>query len=113
MSGYAHVRNGRVEDGRGSLGPFGHRPVSHPTACQLPDQSTIVRVRPSLTDGSRPRGRTVNRAVSTSRKAVLLYPVERTFPVSAAKPRNLTPDQALWTIIAASTQTSRLDRLNG
>jgi hypothetical protein len=25
-------------------------------ACQLPDQSTIIRVRPSLTDSSRPRG---------------------------------------------------------
>src|ERR1035437_8156793 len=25
-----NVRDGRVEDGRGSLGPFGHRPVSHP-----------------------------------------------------------------------------------
>ena len=25
-------------------------------ACQLPDQSTIIRVRASLTDSSRPRG---------------------------------------------------------
>jgi hypothetical protein len=26
----ANFRLGRVEDGRGSLGAFGHRPVSHP-----------------------------------------------------------------------------------
>jgi hypothetical protein len=34
-------------------------PIRRPpvrAACQLPDQSTIVRVRPSLTNGSRPRG---------------------------------------------------------
>jgi hypothetical protein len=36
----------------------GLRPNQLPgrAACQLPDQSTIIRVRPSLTDGSRPRG---------------------------------------------------------
>src|ERR1019366_5413452 len=32
------------------------QPVPRPAACQLPDQSTIIRVRPSLTDSSRPRG---------------------------------------------------------
>src|SRR5271156_6573161 len=36
----------------------GLRPSQLPgrAACQLPDQSTIIRVRPSLTDSSRPRG---------------------------------------------------------
>jgi hypothetical protein len=36
----------------------GLRPSQLPgrVACQLPDQSTIIRVRPSLTDSSRPRG---------------------------------------------------------
>jgi len=36
----SNVRRGRVEDGRGSLGPYGHRPVSHPRssnrACRFP-----------------------------------------------------------------------------
>jgi hypothetical protein len=36
----ACVAIGRVEDGRGSLGPYGHRPVSHPRssnrACRFP-----------------------------------------------------------------------------
>jgi len=36
----------------------GLRPNQLPgcAACQLPDQSTIIRVRPSLTGSSRPRG---------------------------------------------------------
>src|SRR6202035_2841235 len=36
----------------------GLRPSQLPSraACQLPDQSTIIRVRPSPTDSSRPRG---------------------------------------------------------
>src|SRR5713226_4130621 len=36
----------------------GLRPSQLPgrAACQLPDQSTIIRVRASLTDSSRPRG---------------------------------------------------------
>src|SRR5205807_562663 len=36
----------------------GLRPSQLPdrAACQLPDQSTIIRVRPSLTGSSRPRG---------------------------------------------------------
>jgi hypothetical protein len=36
----------------------GLRPSQVPSraACQLPDQSTFIRVRPSLTDSSRPRG---------------------------------------------------------
>src|SRR5438046_2140352 len=36
MSGYAHVRNGRVEDGRGSLGPLAITPFpipAHQTGC--------------------------------------------------------------------------------
>ena len=39
-SGSLHVSCGRVEDGRGSLGALGHRPVSHPRSsnrtCRFP-----------------------------------------------------------------------------
>src|SRR5450755_4141888 len=46
----------------------GLRPGQLPgrAACQLPDQSTIIRVRPSLTDSSRPRGAWSNASVPHS-----------------------------------------------
>ena len=55
-SGFTLLRP--IESLSGPAFVAGLRPNQLPgrAACQLPDQSTIIRVRPSLTDSSRPRG---------------------------------------------------------
>ena len=57
-SGFTFVTAHRIAQQPKAAFVAGLRPSQLPgrAACQLPDQSTIIRVRPSLTDSSRPRG---------------------------------------------------------
>src|SRR5277367_3131729 len=57
-SGFTLVTAHRIAQQPKAAFVAGLRPSQLPgrAACQLPDQSTIIRVRPSLTDSSRPRG---------------------------------------------------------
>jgi hypothetical protein len=57
-SGFTFVTAHRIAQQPKAAFVAGLRPNQLPgrAACQLPDQSTIIRVRPSLTDSSRPRG---------------------------------------------------------
>jgi hypothetical protein len=57
-SGFTFVTAHRIAQRPKAAFVAGLRPSQLPgrAACQLPDQSTIIRVRPSLTDSSRPRG---------------------------------------------------------
>ena len=57
-SGFTFVTAHRIAQQPKAAFVAGLRPGQLPgrAACQLPDQSTIIRVRPSLTDSSRPRG---------------------------------------------------------
>ena len=59
----------------------GLRPSQLPdrAACQLPDQSTIIRVRPSLTGSSRPRGARSFASVWPDHGDFRSSPAERTF----------------------------------
>jgi hypothetical protein len=57
-SGFTFVTAHRIAQQPKAAFVAGLRPNQLPgrAACQLPDQSTIIRVRPSLTGSSRPRG---------------------------------------------------------
>ena len=57
-SGFTFVTAHRIAQQPKAAFVAGLRPSQLPgrAACQLPDQSTIIRVRPSLTGSSRPRG---------------------------------------------------------
>ena len=57
-SGFTFVTADRIAQRPTAAFVAGLRPNQLPgrAACQLPDQSTIIRVRSSLTDSSRPRG---------------------------------------------------------
>src|SRR5262245_27639102 len=57
-SGFTRVTARRIAQQPKAAFVAGLRPGQLPrrAACQLPDLSTIIRVRSSLTDGSRPRG---------------------------------------------------------
>src|SRR6202011_4979826 len=57
-SGFTFVTAHRIAQQPKAAFVAGLRPSQLPgrAACQLPDQSTIIRVRPSLTDSSPPRG---------------------------------------------------------
>ena len=71
-SGFTFVTAHRIAQQPKAAFVAGLRPSQLPgrAACQLPDQSTIIRVRSSLTDGSRPRGalppRTIHPTLSTA-----------------------------------------------
>ena len=57
-SGFTFVTARRIAQRPKAAFVAGLQPSQLPgrAACQLPDQSTIIRVRPSLSDSSRPRG---------------------------------------------------------
>ena len=78
-SGFTFVTAHRIAQEPKAAFVAGLQPSQLPgrAACQLPDQSTIIRVRPSLTDSSRPRGAVtlvVTRTSTTVSSAARSYP---------------------------------------
>jgi hypothetical protein len=84
-SGFTFVTAHRIAQQPKAAFVAGLQPSQLPSraACQLPDQSTIIRVRPSLTGSSRPRGARSNASVWPSvddfraRRNVALYSCAR------------------------------------
>jgi hypothetical protein len=90
---------GRVEDGRGSLGPMANAPFpSH--------QSTILRVRASLTDSSRPWGARSNRIARAARPSLPGFPDRQTFSDSVGMSQRCLPEAEVAAVLHSITRSA-------